>query len=309
MTRTSRKSSAKKMRLICRGRISLRPNDLSFQETAPASAGTLGKVFSHERAESISLLECRAVLFPVCTHLSRFFWTGQPLTYPAVQKSGAAAEDHRLTAPPMHFPQICSVRARIRLGNPLERHVGTPVRGPARHHIQDRLVAGAEAATIDDRSTARAAGGRGRGRSRATLVCPHMLANTSACSAATARSDDSGKNSGADWAGGGKFAVDSPLEGTGFETLGPSRGMGSQRGRRIDFEGGFCRALRFQTASVVSSAAISPSDNPKRRRLQCRTSVDCDLSPCDVTAFIGQQEQNKGRDLFGRSHAFHWDQL
>src|SRR6476659_4900609 len=30
-------------------------------------------------------------------------------------------------------------------GNPLERHVGTPVRGPARHHIQDCLVAGAEA--------------------------------------------------------------------------------------------------------------------------------------------------------------------
>jgi hypothetical protein len=28
---------------------------------------------------------------PVCTHLSCFFWTGQPLTYPAVQKSGAAA--------------------------------------------------------------------------------------------------------------------------------------------------------------------------------------------------------------------------
>src|ERR1700730_13171705 len=49
-------------------------------------------------------------------------------------------------------------------GNPLERHVGTPVRGPARHHIQDCLVAGAEAATIDDRSPTRAAGGRGRGR-------------------------------------------------------------------------------------------------------------------------------------------------
>src|SRR6202035_2209749 len=35
---------------------------------------------------------------------------------------------------------------------------------PARHHIQDCLVAGAEAATIDDRSPTRAAGGRGRGR-------------------------------------------------------------------------------------------------------------------------------------------------
>jgi len=113
-TRTSRKSSAKKMRLICRGRISLRPNDLSFEETAPASAGIPGKVFSPERAVSTSLLECGPMPIPVCAHLSRFFWTGQPLTYPAVQNSGTA-EDHKLTAPPMHFPQICSVRRRIRL--------------------------------------------------------------------------------------------------------------------------------------------------------------------------------------------------
>src|SRR6202171_2020983 len=49
-------------------------------------------------------------------------------------------------------------------GNALEWHVGTAVRGPARHHLQDRLVAGAEAPTIDDRSPARAAGGRGGGR-------------------------------------------------------------------------------------------------------------------------------------------------
>src|SRR6476660_1743235 len=49
-------------------------------------------------------------------------------------------------------------------GNALEWHVGSPARGPARHHVQDCLVAGAEAATIDDRSPARAAGGRGGGR-------------------------------------------------------------------------------------------------------------------------------------------------
>jgi len=35
--------------------------------------------------------------------------------YPAVQKSEVAGEDHRLTPPPMHFRQICSVRTRIRL--------------------------------------------------------------------------------------------------------------------------------------------------------------------------------------------------
>src|SRR6202043_3434373 len=49
-------------------------------------------------------------------------------------------------------------------GNALEWHVGSPARGPARHHVQDCLVAGAEAPTIDDRSAARAAGGRGGGR-------------------------------------------------------------------------------------------------------------------------------------------------
>jgi hypothetical protein len=65
----------------------------------------------------------------------------------------------------------------------------------------------------------------------------------------------------------------------------------------------------FPTAKLVSFVAISRSDNPQRSRLQCRASVNCDLSPCDVTAFIGQQEQNKGRYLFGRSHAFHRDQL
>src|SRR5262249_60347620 len=31
----------------------------------------------------------------------------------------------------------------------LEWHVGSPARGPARHHLQDGLVAGPEAATID----------------------------------------------------------------------------------------------------------------------------------------------------------------
>src|SRR5271155_4596949 len=49
-------------------------------------------------------------------------------------------------------------------GDALQWHVGSPARGPARHHLQDGLVAGAEAATIDDRSPPRAAGGRGGGR-------------------------------------------------------------------------------------------------------------------------------------------------
>ena len=123
-TRTSRKSSAKKMRLICRGRISLRPNDLSFEETAPASAGIPGKVFSPNAPYRLHSLNAALWLIPVCTHLSRFFWTGQPLTYPAFQIR-SPQEDHRLTAPPMHFPQICSVRTRIRL------EVASPAGGSA----------------------------------------------------------------------------------------------------------------------------------------------------------------------------------
>ena len=57
---------------------------------------------------------------------------------------------------PVQIAADSVVLGRASYGNPLERHVGTPVRGPARHHIQDCLVAGAEAATIDDRSSARA---------------------------------------------------------------------------------------------------------------------------------------------------------
>ena len=63
------------------------------------------------RLHSLNAALCRFPLRPPFT----LFWTGQTLTYPAVQNSGAAAEDHELTAPPMHFPQICSVRKRIRL--------------------------------------------------------------------------------------------------------------------------------------------------------------------------------------------------
>src|SRR5438067_2186941 len=56
------------------------------------------------------------------------------------------------------------VLGRASHGNPLQWHVGSSARGPARHHVQDCLVAGAEAPTIDDRSPPRAAGGRGGGR-------------------------------------------------------------------------------------------------------------------------------------------------
>jgi hypothetical protein len=56
------------------------------------------------------------------------------------------------------------VLGRAPHGNTLEWHVGSPARGPARHHLQDGLVASAEAPTIDDRPPARAAGGRGGGR-------------------------------------------------------------------------------------------------------------------------------------------------
>jgi hypothetical protein len=44
------------------------------------------------------------VLLSLYAHLSRPFWTGQPLAYPAVQKTGAAAEIARaLSAPITYF--------------------------------------------------------------------------------------------------------------------------------------------------------------------------------------------------------------
>src|SRR4029077_7658094 len=47
------------------------------------------------------------------------------------------------------------VLGRASHGNALEWHVGSPARGPARHHVQDCLVAGTEAPTIDDRDPQR----------------------------------------------------------------------------------------------------------------------------------------------------------
>src|SRR5262249_24610842 len=41
------------------------------------------------------------------------------------------------------------VVGRASHGDAFEWHVGSPARGPARHHLQDGLVAGPEAATID----------------------------------------------------------------------------------------------------------------------------------------------------------------
>jgi hypothetical protein len=37
------------------------------------------------------------VLLSLYTHFSRPFWTGQPLAYPVVQKSGAAAGSSKLS--------------------------------------------------------------------------------------------------------------------------------------------------------------------------------------------------------------------
>ena len=70
------------------------------------------------------------------------------------------------------------------------------------------------------------------------------------------------------------FATDSPLEGTGFEPSVPLAEWEARGGWRIDFEGGFCRALRFQTASVVSSAAIS--------RSEIRSEADYSVAPPSI---------------------------
>jgi hypothetical protein len=42
-------------------------------------------------------------------------------------------------------------------GDAFQRHVGASVRSTARHDLQDRLIADAEAAAVDGRSGARAA--------------------------------------------------------------------------------------------------------------------------------------------------------
>ena len=62
----------------------------------------------------------------------------------------------------------------------------------------------------------------------------------------------------------------------------------------------------MQTCAAPGIIGLEP-DGPQPSRLQRRASVDCDFSAGDVTAFIGQQEQRKGRDLLSRSHAFHWN--
>ena len=81
------------------------------RQRPPASQERFSPPNAPYRLHSLNAALCRFPLRPPFT----LFWTGQTLTYPAVQNSGAAAEDHELTAPPMHFPQICSVRTRIRL--------------------------------------------------------------------------------------------------------------------------------------------------------------------------------------------------
>jgi hypothetical protein len=60
-------------------------------------------------------LELRAVLIPLCTLLPCLVWDRSAFRSSRCPKSGTAAEDHRRAAPPMHFPQICSVRTRFGL--------------------------------------------------------------------------------------------------------------------------------------------------------------------------------------------------
>src|SRR5271169_1058115 len=57
------------------------------------------------------------------------------------------------------------VLGRAPHGNPFQRHVGAPVGGTARYHVQDRLVADAETPAVDGRPRARTARGRRGSRS------------------------------------------------------------------------------------------------------------------------------------------------
>src|SRR5215831_11822903 len=58
-------------------------------------------------------------------------------------------DDRRDGDAPVEVAADGVVVGRASHGDALEWHVGSPARGPARHHLQDGLVAGPEAATID----------------------------------------------------------------------------------------------------------------------------------------------------------------
>jgi hypothetical protein len=58
----------------------------------PNSTDSSARVFSPESA-AIATRALNSVLLPLYAHLSRPSWTGQPLAYPAVEISGAAAID------------------------------------------------------------------------------------------------------------------------------------------------------------------------------------------------------------------------
>src|SRR5438552_2534588 len=86
----------------------------------------------------------------------------RPGTRSAVEEPGAHLRMPRLRSPdvdhgrdgdaPVEVAADGVVLGRASHGDALEWHVGSPARSPARHHVQDGLVARAEAPTIDDRS-------------------------------------------------------------------------------------------------------------------------------------------------------------
>src|SRR3954465_7249640 len=77
-----------------------------------------------------------------------------------LEESGAHLRMPRLRSPdvdngrdgdaPVEVAAHGLVLGRASHGDALEWYVGSPARGPARRHVQDGLVAGAEAQTIDD---------------------------------------------------------------------------------------------------------------------------------------------------------------
>src|ERR1700676_3997834 len=152
------------MRVPCAG-------DLGGREEASGGEGAIAERVPGElsgRGELRGIFVRAALAAGVCLPGLRRRTRGgaeEPGAHPRMPRLRSPDVDHgRDGDAPVQVAADGMVLGRASHGNALEWHVGSPVRSPARHHVQNRSVAGAEAPTIDDRSRARAAGGRGRGR-------------------------------------------------------------------------------------------------------------------------------------------------
>src|SRR5262249_37843008 len=90
----------------------------------------------------------QGVVCPACGEGRAAFLRGRAATYECLLRA-PDVDNRRDGDAPVEVAADGVVVGRASHGDALEWHVGSPARGPARHHLQDGLVAGPEAATID----------------------------------------------------------------------------------------------------------------------------------------------------------------